>query len=128
MVRTHTAALRRRMIALLVCLLGSVGFDSVALGSANGARIAGKLDRAGLIDNYFPEVAFEVGSALAQAAPGQWRGVQVKQAHRPGWLNVYMLDARRLPESGLLRTSAPSTCGSQRRDQSGRADTARPSV
>jgi hypothetical protein len=65
-------------------------------------NIAQTLERAGVIDRYFPEVAAEVAGALVQAAPGKWRGVRVNQAHRSGWLNIYLVDARRLPEDGLL--------------------------
>lgn len=79
-----------------------IAFSALAQGAAPGARISAKLERAGVIDNYYPEVAFEVASALAQAAPRQWQGVQVNRAHRAGWLNIYLIDARRLPENGLL--------------------------
>jgi hypothetical protein len=47
-----------------------------------GIRIWNKLERAALIDPYFPEVVYEVAQSLAQAAPGQWRGAQVNSAYR----------------------------------------------
>ena len=100
MILTTTGS-RRWIIAMLICALG-IPFDAAAQGNAPGTRIANKLERAGVIDNYFPEVVFEVASTLAQAAPGQWRGVQVNQAYRAGWVNIYLIDARRLPEDGLL--------------------------
>ena len=92
----------RRVLSCV--LLGSICYSlaASAQNSALGARVADKLERAGVIDNYYPDVAFEVASALAAAAPNQWRGVQVNKAHRAGWLNIYMLDARRLPEGGIL--------------------------
>lgn len=92
------------MVVTLFCVLSSVLVNVSASAQSNtpGARIATKLERAGVIDNYFPEIVFEVASALVAAAPNQWRGVQVNQAHCAGWLNIYMIDARRLPDSGLL--------------------------
>jgi len=73
-----------------------------AQAPASGTSIAAKLQSAGVIDAYFPEVVLEVATALTKAAPEQWRGVQVNQAHRAGWLNIYTIDARRLPDDGLL--------------------------
>ena len=99
MIRTRTAGSRRWIGAVLICSVW-VTFGAAAQDSARG--IANKLERAGVIDNYFPEVVFEVASALTQAAPDRWHGVQVNQAYRAGWLNIYLVDARRLPEGGLL--------------------------
>lgn len=76
--------------------------DATAQSGNAGARIAAKLQRAGVIDNYYPEVALEVANTLIKAAPGPWQGVQVNQAHRAGWVNIYLLDARKLPDNGLL--------------------------
>jgi len=99
MTRTRTTGSQRWIVAVLICVL-CAPFGAAAQESARD--IANKLERAGVIDAYYPEVAFEVASALAKAAPDQWRGVQVNGPHRPGWLNIYLIDARRLPESGLL--------------------------
>ena len=63
---------------------------------------ARKLERAGVMAPYFVDVVHEVASGLAQAAPGKWRSVQVNQPHRAGSLNIYMIDATRLPEGGVL--------------------------
>jgi hypothetical protein len=101
MIRTRTAASQRWIVAVLTCALWAAP-EAPAQGSASGTRIASKLERAKVIDAYFPEVALEVANALVQAAPDQWRGVQVNQAYRAGWLNIYMIDARGLPENGLL--------------------------
>jgi hypothetical protein len=86
-----------------------------AQAPASGTSIAAKLQSAGVIDAYFPEVVLEVATALTKAAPEQWRGVQVNQAHRAGWLNIYTIDARRLPDDGLLDNEGvpnftPITC------------------
>jgi hypothetical protein len=99
MICTAIAVTQSRIGAALICAI-LVAFAPAA--HADGPAIASKLERAGVIDNYFPEVVFEVASALTQAAPGRWRGVQVNQAYRSGWLNIYLVDARRLPEGGLL--------------------------
>ena len=95
------SSLQSWLIVVLIFALCNTS-AAFAQGGAPGSRIAAKLERAGVIDNYYPEVVFEVASALAAAAPNQWRGVQVNQAHRAGWLNIYMIDARRLPDGGLL--------------------------
>ena len=97
--RTRSAALSRWTGAVLICAL-LCPLEATAQGRS--LSIANKLESAGLIDTYFNEVAFEVASALAQAAPNQWRGVQVNRPHRAGWLNIYMVDARRVPEAGML--------------------------
>ena len=99
MIRASIAGSQSRIGAVLICAIG-VTFAPAA--HASGPAIASKLERAGVIDNYFPEVVVEVASALTQAAPSRWRGVQVNQAYRAGWLNIYLIDARRLPEGGLL--------------------------
>jgi len=98
--RTRSAALSRWTGAVLICAL-LCPLEATAEGRS--LSIANKLESAGLIDTYFNEVAFEVASALAQAAPKQWRGVLVNRPHRAGWLNIYMIDARRVPEAGMLR-------------------------
>ncbi len=97
---TSAAVRRGRITLLIVLLLQACG--ALAQGASAGSRIAARLERAGVIDNYFPEVALEVANALVKAAPGQWRGVQVNQAHRADAVNIYMIDARRLPEGNLL--------------------------
>jgi len=70
--------------------------------TANAPGIASKLQRAGVLDNYFPEVVQEVAVNLLRAGPTPWQGVQVNGAHRAGWVNIYMIDARRLPKHDLL--------------------------
>lgn len=99
MICTRTAGSNRWIGAALICAWWAP-FSATAQDTSHG--IGSKLERAGVIDAYFPEVVFDVASALVQAAPDRWRGVQVNRAHQAGWLNIYMIDARRLPEDGLL--------------------------
>ncbi len=100
MIRTRAAESHRWIGAMLICSLWAP-FDATAQERSSG--IGDKLERAGIIDPYFREVAYEVASALVRASPDQWRGVQVNpRPHRAGWVNIYMIDARRLPEDGLL--------------------------
>lgn len=100
MIRITAVSSHRFIGAVLACAL-CAPVDAMAQGTA--PNIGDKLERAGVIDSYFPEIAQEVASALVRAAPGQWRGVQVnRRPHRAGWVNIYMVDARRLPEDGLL--------------------------
>ncbi len=92
---------RRWTVALVLIGLGT-GTSGQAQTSPTGERIREKLVQARLIDPYFPEVALEVGESLRQAAAAQWAGVQVNGAYRPGWVNIYMVDASRLRDDALL--------------------------
>ena len=87
-------------------LLGAgLGLDGAAwaqIASEPGARIWNKLQRAQLLDAYYPDALREIAETLAQAAPGVWRGVQVNSAYRAGWLNLYQIDATRLRDDALL--------------------------
>src|SRR5215831_13433429 len=87
MIRARIAGSQDRIGVVLICAL-SAAFTPAA--HASGPGIASKLERAGVIDNYFPEVVVEVAGALTQAAPGRWPGVQVNQGYRAGWLNIYL--------------------------------------
>jgi hypothetical protein len=88
---------RRWTIGALIGLMGAP-----AAAQDRAGRIAQKLESAGVLDSYFPDVVYEVASTLAQAAPGRWQGVQVNQRPRAGWLHIYMIDAGRLPPGNLL--------------------------
>ena len=76
----------------------------LALSSAAHAQVApprgeptlARLQQAGLLDDYYPDAVREVAESLVQAAPGEWQGVRVNEAHRPGWLNIYLVDAERI--------------------------------
>ena len=81
MSRMRTAALHRWAGAVLICTAWTP-FEAAAQGRSFG--FASKLERAGVIDTYFPEIAFEVAGALALAVPRQWQGVQINRPHRPG--------------------------------------------
>ena len=89
-------ALRCAVIAL-VCLHGAP-----AAAQDRAGRIAQKLESAGVLDSYFPDVVQEVAYTLVLAAHGRWREVQVNQQPRAGWLHIYLIDARRLPADNLL--------------------------
>jgi hypothetical protein len=90
---------RRAVLALaLAGLAAGVGAQS----ASDGQRIHDKLVQAAIFDEYFPDVALEIGESLRQAAPGQWAGVAVNGAYRRGWLNIYMVDASRLDDDALL--------------------------
>ncbi len=56
-----------------------------------------RLQRAGLIDPYFPEVIVELATPLAQAAQGKWKRVQVNAPWRADALNIYQVDAEKIP-------------------------------
>lgn len=98
MSRATIARSRRCAIAVLIGLLGV----PAAAAQDRAGSIAQKLERAGVIDNYFPDAAQYVANTLVQAAPGRWQGVQVNQAPRDGWLHIYLIDARRLPDDNIL--------------------------
>ena len=123
MSRARIVQLQRRIGASLICVLW-LAFAPAA--QASGPAIANKLERAGVIDSYFPEVVVDVASALTQAAPGRWRGVQVNEAYRAGWLNIYLIDARRLPENGLLDAEGVPNFTADNLRGGARADERRP--
>jgi hypothetical protein len=87
---------------LLGAGLGPDGAARAQIASEPGARVWSKLQRAQLLDPYYPDAVREVAETLAQAAPGVWRGVQVNSAYRAGWLNIYLVDATRLDDEALL--------------------------
>src|SRR4051812_32293583 len=104
-----TGKSKHRLVTTVICAFWTARGVSAQSGSL-GSRIASKLERAGVMDVYYPEVVFEVASALAAAANGHWREVQVNQAYRSGWLNIYTVDARRLPPRGLLDEETIPNC------------------
>ena len=63
-----------------------------------GEPILARLQQARLIDDYYPDAVREVAESLVRAAPSEWRGVGVNEAHHPGWLNIYLVDAGRLSD------------------------------
>ena len=67
-----------------------------------------RLQRAGLIDPYFPEVIVELATPLAQAAQGKWKRFQVNAPWRADALNIYQVDAEKIPADFSLerRTKA----------------------
>jgi hypothetical protein len=71
-----------------------------------GAQILAGLRQANLIDDYYPDVVLDVARMLAQAAPAQWLGVQVNEAHRAGWLNIYLVDADQLSDDAALEAGS----------------------
>jgi hypothetical protein len=66
MIRASIAGSQSRIGAVLICAIG-VTFAPAA--HASGPAIASKLERAGVIDNYFPEVVVEVGADAGGAWP-----------------------------------------------------------
>jgi hypothetical protein len=84
------------LLGVLACMNGRAQAESA------GEIIHEKLVQAGLIDPYFPEVALEVGEALRQADADRWAGVQVDGSYREGFVNIYMVDADKLPNENLL--------------------------
>jgi hypothetical protein len=98
--RTTIACCCAVLLLVSYLVLGSAARAQIA--SEPGARVWSKLQRAGLIDAYYPDAVLEIAQSLAQAAPGVWRGVQVNSAYRAGWLNIYLVDATRLRDEALL--------------------------
>ena len=92
-----------KSIAVLVTtVLALSGPAHAQIASEPGARIWAKLQRAQLLDAYYPDVVRQIAETLTQAAPGVWRGVQVNSPYRAGWLNIYLVDATRLRDDALL--------------------------
>lgn len=95
----------RRCLCALAFFAGLNGVSGAAAQNASGQgeRVWEKLDRAQVVDaTYYPEVVQQVAMALARAAPGAWRGVQTNGPYRPGWLNLYTVDAMRIRDEAML--------------------------
>lgn len=91
--------LRLGPCGLALCL-GLITTPLIAQGV--GERVLAKLQRADLLDPYFQHQVAEVAMPLLQARPGRWRGVQVNDRYRSGWVNIYLMDGDRVTEPGLL--------------------------
>ena len=107
----HTAtilvALFAALTAALLAVLGST-LPTSAHAQAAAPAFYEKLQRAGLLDAYFPEAVLELALPLAQAAPGTWERVQVNAPWRRGTLNIYLVDADRIrPEFSLADEGVP---------------------
>jgi hypothetical protein len=100
-----TGRIHRSMLAWAIPIWLALASPAHAQHAAPdpGAEILARLQRANLIDDYYPDAVREVAASLAQAAPGQWRGLRVNEPHRGGWLNVYVVDSSRLdPDEPLV--------------------------
>jgi hypothetical protein len=102
MTRIERLVPRSCIVVLAVIALAFSAPGHAQIPSEPGARIWTKLQRAQLLDPYYPDVVRQIAESLAQAAPGAWRGVQVNSAYRAGWLNIYLIDASRLKDDALL--------------------------
>ena len=96
--------IRRRSLEWVIpaWLVLSVAAHAQQAAPGAGAPVLERLQRANLIDDYYPDAVREVAVSLVQAAPGQWRGVRVNEPHRGGWLNIYVVDADRLDDDEPL--------------------------
>lgn len=92
-----------RLRLYLPLLAGFLGLALQADAQTGPRDFAGKLQSAGVIDTYWADTVAEVAGTLIQAAPSRWQGAQVNHPYRKGWVNIYLIDARRLPEGGLLQ-------------------------
>lgn len=79
---------------------------SIALGQAAepspGERIYLTLRDQGLLEDYLTPSVSELVGTLIQTS-GRWPNFQVNRPYRPGAVNVYLVDARRIPEPNPLR-------------------------
>lgn len=89
---------RRDRAWLAAAFLILSGDAYAQVGPPPGEPMLARLQQARLIDDYYPDAVREVAESLVEAAPGKWRGVGVNEAHRPGWLNIYLVDAERLSD------------------------------
>jgi hypothetical protein len=81
------------LIAAVLALSSAVHAQEA---TPRGELTLDRLQQARLLDDYYPDAVREVAESLVLAAPGEWQGVRVNEAHRPGWLNIYLVDAERL--------------------------------
>lgn len=79
-----------------------------AQATAGTSAVFEKLQRAGLIDPYFPESVLELALPLAQAAGSKWQRVQVNAPWRRDTLNIYLVDAAAIkPDFSLADQGIP---------------------
>jgi len=83
---------------LIVAALAQASAIPAQAPPSGGETTLPRLQQAGLLDDYYPDAVREVAESLVRAAPGEWQGVRVNEAHRPGWLNIYLVDAERLSD------------------------------
>jgi hypothetical protein len=94
--------LMSRTALLWIALLPytAVGRTPGPVSDARGAEVYRALAVSGALDPYMKDLIEEVLGHLVGAAY-EWPGYQVNGPFRHGWVNVYSIDAERLPEPRL---------------------------
>jgi hypothetical protein len=125
--------MKRRFDRNLCCARAWLVAAALALSGTANAQVApprsepilARLQQAHLVDDYYPDAVREVAESLVRAAPGEWQGVRVNEAHGPGWLNIYLVDAERLSDDepfdvgGVELTREALAGGALAREESG---------
>lgn len=68
---------------------------------AAGAKVFETLRSLGCLDDYLSGMVTDVTGDLVRVA-NRWSGFQVNGPHRPGGVNIYLVDSGRLPERPVL--------------------------
>lgn len=89
---------RCRQTWLIAAVLALASAAHAQVAPPRGEPTLARLQQANLLDDYYPDAVREVAESLVQAAPGEWQGVRVNETHRPGWLNIYLVDAERISD------------------------------
>lgn len=90
------------LLALLpLATLSAQVNDGPADGASAGASVYQILAGGGLLEDYLPEATVDIVGTLVEAA-GTWDGFGINTPYRLGALNIYLVDARKLPEANIL--------------------------
>ena len=89
--------------ALLVT--GGARTDVARADPALGAKVVEALRGLGALDDYLGAIVAETAADLVRVA-NRWSGAQVNGPYQPGAVNIYVVDAARLPERPALAGSA----------------------
>ena len=68
----------------------------------SGDAIYRALASEGLLVDYMPEAVSGIVGSLVNAAGGRWSGFGVNRPYREGWVNVYLVDAKRMEQGSPI--------------------------
>ena len=92
---------RMSLVVMSAAWLWCGGPRAQEASPADGPAIYRVLSGQGVLDDYLTPEVSEILATLVQAA-GRWEAYAVNEPYRPGAVNVYLIDAARLPEPSPL--------------------------
>ncbi|MCF6355113.1 MAG: hypothetical protein L3J26_08445 [Candidatus Polarisedimenticolaceae bacterium] len=91
---------KQLLVSIALGLLLSTAAHSAG-NSSKGSAIYNVLRQQGLLESYMLDAVTELTGTLIRAAQ-HWPGYGVNRPYVPGNVNIYMIDAARLPEKNIL--------------------------